>query len=276
MQARQAEAITTFTKLTEDFPDLPEPYNNLAVLYANQNQFEKAKSVLEQALKTNPGYAIAYENLGDVYAKLSSQAYNKALQIEGTNPAITPKLAMARQLFNSNSGRIAAIGTSPTVVPEKAAPAVIPKPAAPAVVTTPPTTTPPAPAAPPAKPPATKADDEPSQGDTKAVEAAVRKWAEAWSDKNLKVYFSSYGKDFEPPGDSKRSAWENDREARIMGKSKISVRLDGLKITVNGNKAIAKFRQYYKADELAVSSRKTLELTKYGDQWRITRESVGS
>ena len=273
---KTSEAITTFTKLTEDFPDLPEPYNNLAVLYANQNQFEKAKSVLEQALKTNPGYAIAYENLGDVYAKLSSQAYNKALQIEGTNPAITPKLAMARQLFNSNSGRIAAIGTSPTVVPEKAAPAVIAKPAAPAVVTTPSATTPPAPAAPPAKPPATKADDEPSQGDTKAVEAAVRKWAEAWSDKNLKVYFSSYGKDFEPPGDSKRSAWENDREARIMGKSRISVRLDGLKITVNGNKAIAKFRQYYKADELAVSSRKTLELTKYGDQWRITRESVGS
>ena len=273
---KTAEAITTFTKLTEDFPDLPEPYNNLAVLYANQNQFEKAKLALELALKTNPGYAIAYENIGDVYAKLSSQAYNKALQIEGTNPAITPKLAMARQLFNSNSGRIAAIGTSPTVVPEKAAPAVIPKPAAPAVVTTPSSATPPAPAAPPAKPPATKADDVQSQDDTKAVEAAVRKWAEAWSDKNLKVYFSSYGKDFEPPGDSKRSAWENDREARIMGKSKISVRLDGLKITVNGNKAIAKFRQNYKADELAVSSRKTLELTKYGDQWRITRETVGS
>ena len=46
--------------------------------------------------------------------------------------------------------------------------------------------------APPAKPPATKADDEPSQGDTKAVEAAVRKWAEAWSDKNLKVYYYSW------------------------------------------------------------------------------------
>lgn len=273
---KTTEAIVTFTKLTEDFPELPEPYNNLAVLYANQNQFEKAKLALELALKTNPGYAIAYENIGDVYAKLSSQAYNKALQIEGTNPAITPKLAMARQLFNSNSGRIAAIGTSPTVVPEKAAPAVIPKPAAPAVVTTPPSATPPAPAAPPAKPPATKADDVQSQDDTKAVEAAVRKWAEAWSDRNLKVYFSSYGKDFEPPGDSKRSAWENDREARIMGKSKISVRLDGLKITVNGNKAIVKFRQIYKADALAVSSRKTLELTKYGDQWRITRETVGS
>ncbi len=51
---KTTEAIATFTKLTEDFPDLPEPYNNLAVLYANQNQFDKAKAALELALKTNP------------------------------------------------------------------------------------------------------------------------------------------------------------------------------------------------------------------------------
>ena len=109
---KNSDAITTFSKLTEEFPELPEPYNNLAVLYANQNQFDKAKSALEMALKTNPGYAIAYENLGDVYAKLSSQAYNKALQIEGTNPAISPKLALVRQLFNSSNGRLAPLATS--------------------------------------------------------------------------------------------------------------------------------------------------------------------
>ena len=277
---KSAEAITIFTKLTEEFPDLPEPYNNLAVLYANQNQFDKAKSALESALKTNPGYAIAYENLGDVYAKLSSQAYNKALQIEGTNPAITPKLAMARQLFNSGTGRVATIGTNATVVPEKSAPspapAVVAKPAASPVAPTPPVavvTPPPAPAP---KTAVAKADEAPSATDSKAVEEAIQKWTEAWSEKNLKAYFSSYGKEFEPPGGTKRSAWENEREARIMGKSKISVRLEGLKVTVNGNKATAKFRQEYKADGLAVSSRKTLELTKYGDRWQITRETVGS
>jgi tetratricopeptide (TPR) repeat protein len=263
---KTTEAIATFTKLTEDFPDLPEPYNNLAVLYANQNQFDKAKSALELALKTNPGYAIAYENLGDVYAKLSSQAYNKALQIEGTNPAITPKLALARQLFNSSAGRIAAIGTNTTVVPEKSPP----------VAPTPPVAVVTAPAAPPAKTPALKADDTQSQVDTKAVEEAIQKWTDAWSDRNLKAYFSSYGKDFEPPGGAKRSAWENEREARIMGKSKISVRLEGVKVTISGNKAIVKFRQDYKADGLSVSSRKTLELSKYGEHWQITREAVGS
>ena len=76
---KQAEAITTFTKLTEDYPELPEPYNNLAVLYAGQSQFDKARTALEMAIRTNPSYATAHENLGDIYARLASQAYNKAL-----------------------------------------------------------------------------------------------------------------------------------------------------------------------------------------------------
>ncbi len=255
---KNSDAITTFSKLTEEFPELPEPYNNLAVLYANQNQFDKAKAALEMALKTNPGYAIAYENLGDVYAKLSSQAYNKALQIEGTNPAISPKLALVRQLFNTSSGRVAPLATGSAPAPEKATPAAAASPAAPA-----------------AQPPG-KAEDIQNQGSSRAIEDAVQNWAEAWSDKNLKAYFASYAKDFDPPGGAKRSAWEEERQTRIMGKSKISVRLEGLKITVTGNKAIAKFRQDYKADGLTVSSRKTLELMKHGERWQITRETVGA
>lgn len=267
---KTAEAITTFSKLTEEFPELPEPYNNLAVLYANQNQFDKAKVALEMALKTNAGYAIAYENLGDVYAKLSSQAYNKALQIEGTNPAITPKLAMVRQLFNSSSGRIAPLSTSASPAPDKSAPAVASKPAAPS----PAPTAAPAPQAPAVAP--IKTDETQNQTNSKAVEEAVQSWAEAWSAKDLKGYFASYAKDFEPQGGAKRSTWEEERQARIMGKSKISVRLEGLKISVNGAKAIVKFRQDYKADGLTVSSRKTLELVKHGERWHIIRETVGA
>ena len=75
------DAISTFLKLTEDYPELPEPYNNLAVLYAGQGQYEKARAALEMAIRTNPSYATAQENLGDVYAKLASQAYSKALQL---------------------------------------------------------------------------------------------------------------------------------------------------------------------------------------------------
>jgi len=285
---KATDAITTFSKLTEEFPELPEPYNNLAVLYANQNQFDKAKVALEMALKTNAGYAIAYENLGDVYAKLSSQAYNKALQIEGTNPAITPKLAMVRQLFNSSSGRIAPLTTSASAISDKPTTAVVSKP-----VATPPAAPPsasaptaaPAPAAAtpvPAPAPQTpavapsKADETQNQTNAKAVEESVQSWAEAWSNKDLKGYFSSYAKDFEPQGGTKRSTWEEERQTRIMGKSKISVRLEALKISFNGSKAIVKFRQDYKADGLTVSSRKTLELIKHGERWQIIRETVGA
>ena len=89
---RTPEAITAFTKLTEDYPELPEPFNNLAVLYAQQGQYDKARNALEMAIRTNPSYATAYENLGDVYAKLASQAYSKALQIDTRSGPIFAKV----------------------------------------------------------------------------------------------------------------------------------------------------------------------------------------
>ena len=93
------EAIATFTALTEEYPELPEPYNNLAVLFAAQNQFEKARAALEMAIKANPSYAVAYENLGDVHARLASHAYGRALQLDARNASVPPKLALVRELF---------------------------------------------------------------------------------------------------------------------------------------------------------------------------------
>lgn len=101
---KQGEAIATFTALTEEYPELPEPYNNLAVLYAAQNQFERARAALEMALKNNPRYAVAYENLGDVYARLAAQAYDKALLIDASSGAtVLPKLKVVRELFSLTS-----------------------------------------------------------------------------------------------------------------------------------------------------------------------------
>ena len=67
---RSGEAGTVFEKLTEDYPDLAEPYNNLAALYARAGDFTRARATLEQALRASPGYATAHENLGDVYIAL--------------------------------------------------------------------------------------------------------------------------------------------------------------------------------------------------------------
>jgi len=95
---RPQDAIEVFTDLTETFPELPEPYNNLAVLYARQKQYDKAQMALEMAIRTHPDYAMAHENLGDVYAKLASQAYAKALQLDSSNRAARAKLEKANEI----------------------------------------------------------------------------------------------------------------------------------------------------------------------------------
>ena len=105
---RGGEAIAVFQKLTEDYPELPEPYNNMAVLYASEAQFDKARAALEMAIRINPSYATAHENLGDVYAKLASQSYARALQLDAGNTAVPPKLALIRQLFAPGSTRTSA------------------------------------------------------------------------------------------------------------------------------------------------------------------------
>jgi Putative Zn-dependent protease, contains TPR repeats len=94
-----AEAIATFTQLTQEYPELPEPYNNLAVLYGGRSEFDKARLALEAAIRANPDYAVAYENLGDVYAKLAAVSYRKAQQLDTRNTSVEPKLALVRQLF---------------------------------------------------------------------------------------------------------------------------------------------------------------------------------
>ncbi|MCK9984140.1 MAG: hypothetical protein AzoDbin1_00612 [Azoarcus sp.] len=167
---RQDEAVAVFQKLTEDFPELPEPYNNLAVLYAQQRQYDKARAALEMAIRTHPSYATAHENLGDVYARLASQAYDKALQLDSANTAAQSKLALIREMMSSGSrtrvtgqggqSRTAA-ASAPAAIPvpaPAAAPAAVagapapstPAPVAPAAATTAPAAKPAAPVAAPA------------------------------------------------------------------------------------------------------------------------------
>ena len=269
---KPADAVATFTKLTEDYPELPEPYNNLAVLYANQNQLDKARTALEMAIRTNPSYATAHENLGDIYAKLASQAYNKALQLDAANAtSVKPKLALIRELFSADiakGAKPAAAAPAPAVVATQR-PAPAPAPAAAATAA--------APAATPAPAPAAAPDAAKQEGakDAKEVTAAVQAWAAAWAAKDMKAYLAAYGKDFDPPGRMTRAAWEKEREARIVGKSKITVQVSDLNVSVNGNKATARFRQAYSADSLNVSSRKTLDLVESNGRWLIVREATG-
>ena len=91
-------ARAVFQQLTEDFPELPEPYNNLAVLYAADGQLDRAKAALEMALFARPDYATAHENLGDVYLQMAADAYQRASTLQPGNRALTSKLALTREM----------------------------------------------------------------------------------------------------------------------------------------------------------------------------------
>ena len=134
------EAIQVFTGLTEDYPQLPEPYNNLAVLYASQGQYDKARVALELAIHTHPSYATAHENHGDIYAKLASRAYDKALQLDKSNAGALNKLALIKDLFGGK-GRtmMAKAETTPAPPAPPAPPKPQPAAAIPPAPPTPPT-----------------------------------------------------------------------------------------------------------------------------------------
>ena len=253
---KPTDAIATFSKLTEDFPELPEPYNNLAVLYAGQSQFDKARAALEMAIRTNPSYATAHENLGDVYAKLASQAYSKALQLDATNSAVPPKLNLIRNLFVADAKGAQTAATTKPAVETPAVAAVKPPVAAPAAAATS--------SAPVASNSATD------------VEAAVAAWATAWSKRNMAAYLGSYAPNFTPNDGQSRKSWEADRKARIVPRSRISVDVSDLAVKIDGNRATATFRQAYSSDTFNVTGRKQLDLVKSGDRWLIVREATGT
>ena len=270
-QGNAKDATDVFLALTKDYPDLPEPYNNLAVIYASQGQYDKARGALEQSIRTHPSYATAYENLGDVYAKLASQAYDKALQFDSANPAAKNKLALVKEL----------VGGSPPAKPVvvAAAPATPAAPLAPAA-TTPPKEAAKAPAVVAAVEPAKPAAEKPAApkaGNAEILDS-VNAWAKAWSAKDVDGYLAFYGKEFKTPGGEARADWEKSRRQRISAPKTISVTVDAPKVSISADgRASVTFRQGYRSDVIkTATTTKTLVLAKTDGRWLIQQERVGN
>ena len=275
-QGNTKEAIPIFQKLTEDYPDLPEPYNNLAVIYAAQGQYDKARSSLEQSIRTHPSYATAYENLGDVYSKLASQAYDKALQLDSNNSAAQNKLALMRELVGGAPRSTTATSTAskPAATPPAKPPVTVA--AAPVEAKPVPAATP-SPSAPATEPkPAPKAATPSSPGNDEVVQV-VNSWASAWSKRNVDAYLAFYARDFKPPKGEARGEWEQGRRTRILAPKTISVETDSPKVSMTGDKqASVTFRQRYRSDNINANSMKTLVLLKTDGGWRIQQEKVAN
>ena len=131
-QKRTVEAITLFRKLAEEFPALPEPQNNLAVLYADRGETDKARAALEAALRGRPSYNTVYRNLGAVNARMAGAAYARALNIDDSKNSVS-RLALITALPDGEAAprAVAAPASVAAAAPVAPAVAVTPKPAAP-------------------------------------------------------------------------------------------------------------------------------------------------
>jgi tetratricopeptide (TPR) repeat protein len=109
---RLPEAEAAFAAMTQEFPELPEPYNNLAVVRAAQGRLDQARVALEDALRAVPDYAVAHENLGDIYAQLAVRSYRSAQKLDPANKSIAPKLKLVSEVIAQASA-----GQAPTAQP---------------------------------------------------------------------------------------------------------------------------------------------------------------
>lgn len=273
---KQDEAIKVFSELTEKYPQLPAPYNNLAVLYAYQGNYDKAKAALEAAIRTHPSYATAHENLGDIYARMASESYSRALQLDTNNSRAKSKLALIKDLLPPPGEASTNLAPKETVA---ATPAKVvdnkPLPAKPAENSKPATE---APIAKPAEPAVTAVAPVPTVEQKKpdhaqAVRDAVEAWAKAWSSQNVEQYLASYAKDFQTPNGEARSSWEATRKARVSKPARIEVKLLNLRVNMeNEHTARAHFQQFYHADHLSQRTGKQLVLVRQQGRWLIQQE----
>lgn len=85
-------AQQVYLALTQEYPELAEPHNNLGALYASQGNYSAARASIEAALRANPNYAIAQENMGDVLLNLANQAYTRAQALDSKQSRLTQKI----------------------------------------------------------------------------------------------------------------------------------------------------------------------------------------
>jgi tetratricopeptide (TPR) repeat protein len=271
-----AEAIVEFSTLIRDYPEIPEPYNNLAVLYASRGEYEKARAALETAIRLNPAYAIAQENLGNVRAKLAGQAYEKSRALDKSNTGSQAKVeATSAPSVDASSKKVE------SRKPEAAKPAPLPSAKTEvasiaaagsksksvenvARLATPP----------PASDGAVSATTTSADGAADVV-AALKRWAQAWSNRDASAYLDFYAPEFKVPDGESRARWEAERRARIDKPRKIEVAVLDPKVSVtNKNRAEVSFQQDYRADTFSSRVNKTIVFTKKDGNWLIVEERV--
>ena len=241
------EAIKVFESLTKTHPNLPEPYNNLAVLYAQQGDFPKAKHALEQSIKTHPSYATAHINLGDLYTRMASESYNQALQIDGSNKSAKTKLSLIKKLFNFQPIR-KNIEITKKASNESEAPKI------------------------------QELDSKNIIENTSnnisltEIESFIDGWKTSWEQQNFESYINCYSLKFKNNNGQNFEQWKIYRKPRVTNKEKIEIKLTNIKITEINNGFEVSFIQEYKSGNIDSRTNKKLIIETVDNQIKIINE----
>jgi tetratricopeptide (TPR) repeat protein len=234
---RRNEAIASYEALTHDYPQRPEPYNNLAVLYAAQGEHNKARDALLNAINTHSSYATAYENLGNIYTKMAISAYNKALELGKQQRPAPISLAAINSIENAPVKQ----------QPEKT---IVPTPG-----------------------PVVAENTTNTENEIKLIIDTINGWSNAWSAQNVDGYLAYYAPAFRPHNGLSRQRWEAQRRQRLRSPRFIRVTIREPEVKILGS-TTAKliFEQAYESDRFKDAGKKVLLMEKIDGQWQILRE----
>ncbi len=100
MDLRQdGDALAVFRRLTEDYPELPDPYNNIALIDARAGRLEEARVALETALRNDPSHVLARANLGEIHLRLAAAAFERAASAAPADAALQRRARQVRDLL---------------------------------------------------------------------------------------------------------------------------------------------------------------------------------
>ncbi len=263
-EQKPAAAIEIFESLTKAHPDWPEPYNNLAVLYAEKGEEKKAEQALLAAMATHPSYALVHKNLEALYAGMAGRAYRKALKGDAAGPA-PPKLKLAA---NVDAATLATRRPVTTVAVAEPAPPAESEPAPePAVEVA---------AVGVASPQPVSSPSESADEARRAVLSTVASWLEAWSSQDVDRYLSFYGHHFEPGGGRTRQHWAELRRKRVAAPEYIQIDIRNPSVSFQAaDRASVRFVQSYRSNTFEGQTIKTLRLSRGSDGWKIVKEETG-
>ena len=232
------KAIDMFESLTKSHPALPEPYNNLAVLYAQNGNFDLARIALEKSIKTHPSYATAHVNLGDLYTRMASESYNQALQIDKSNKNAKTKLSLVKKLFNFQPiDKNMLIAEKTSKYPESIE----------------------------------KVKNTEKSINEKIFEM-INNWKNAWMSQNFDQYIGYYSDNFKNNKGMDLEKWRQFRKPRVINKPSINLKLENIEISKNKNLYSVSFTQIYQSGDIDSTTKKTLLIELVDNQLKIVNE----